>query len=192
MSRGSAIDIPGYVAGTWTIDPGHSDIAFTVRHLMVSTIRGHFTRFKGEIVTGEDPLDSRVTAAIDTSSIHTNNEQRDADMRSADYLGIASHPEMTYRSTSVRREGDGLLVVGDLSLHGVTHEVPLRVKVNGIRRDPGGGIRAGFSATGEIDRRDFGITTNIPMDDGGVVVGEKIQILIDVETVLNQPEQGGT
>lgn len=192
MSRGNAIEIPGYVAGTWTIDPGHSEVGFTVRHLMVNTVRGHFTRFKGEIVTGEDPLNSRVTATIDTSSIDTNNEQRDADMRTANYLGIASHPVMTYRSTSVRREEDGFLVVGDLSLHGVTREVPLRLKVNGITKDPWGGTRAGFSATGEIDRRDFRITTNIPMDDGGVVVGEKIRIIIEVEAVLNQPQQRGT
>jgi polyisoprenoid-binding protein YceI len=180
----TAVEIPGYLAGTWTVDPVHSDVAFTVRHMMVSKVRGHFTRFQGELVLAPDPLDSTVTATIDLTSIDTNNPQRDDDLRSANYLEIQTHPTMTYRSTGIRHSEDGFDVDGELSLHGVTRQVPLALDVNGFSRDPYGGTRAGFSATAEINRQDFGITTNIPMDGGGVVVGDRIQIFIEIEAIL--------
>jgi polyisoprenoid-binding protein YceI len=186
---GTATELPGYLAGTWTIDPAHSDVAFSVRHLMISTVRGHFTRFHGEILTAQDPLDSRVDATIDLVSIDTGNPQRDQDLRSANYLDVATHPEMTYRSTSVRRTGDGFLVQGELSLHQVTRPVPLALQVNGFTPDPFGDTRAGFSATAELNRRDFGITTNMPMDGGGVVIGDTIQIVIEIEAILQQPAE---
>jgi polyisoprenoid-binding protein YceI len=185
---GTAVEIPGYVAGTWTIDPIHSDVAFTVRHMMVSKVRGHFTSFEGELVLAPDPLTSRVTAKIDLASIDTNNAQRDEDLRSANFLEIQNHPTMTYRSTDVRYSEDGFDVDGELTLHGVTRQVPLTLDINGFTRDPYGGTRAGFSATTEIDRKDFGISTNIPMDGGGVVIGDRIQIFIEIEAILNQPE----
>jgi polyisoprenoid-binding protein YceI len=183
----TTLEIPGYIAGTWTIDPAHSEVSFTVRHMMVSKVRGHFTRFEGEIVTAPNPLDSRVTVTIDLSSIDTRNEQRDEDMRSANFLEIETHQEMTYRSTGVRRSGDQFVVDGELSLHGVTRPVELQLEVNGFTKDPFGATRSGFSARTEIDRRDFGITTNMPMDGGGVVVGEIIQIFIEVEAILQEP-----
>jgi polyisoprenoid-binding protein YceI len=182
----TTVEIPGYIAGTWTIDPVHSDVSFTVRHMMVSRVRGHFTRFSGEIVTAPNPLDSRVTVTIDLDSIDTANPQRDDDMRSANFLEIETHPEMTYRSTGIRQVGDHFVIEGELSLHGVTRPVELELEVNGFTKDPFGGTRAGFSARTEIDRRDFGITTNIPMDGGGVVVGERIQISIEIEAVLKE------
>jgi polyisoprenoid-binding protein YceI len=184
----TAVETPGYLAGTWRIDPVHSDVAFTVRHMMVSKLRGHFTRLEGEVVTAADPLASTVTATIDLSSIDTNNAQRDDDLRSANFLEIETHPIMTYRSTGIRHSEDGFDVDGELTLHGVSRQVPLTLDVNGFTRDPFGNTRAGFSATTEIDRRDFGITSNIPMDGGGVVVGEKIQIFIEIEAVLAQPK----
>jgi polyisoprenoid-binding protein YceI len=187
----STVEIPGYITGTWTIDPVHSDVAFTVRHMMVSKVRGHFTRFEGELVLASDPVDSAVTATIDLRSIDTNNPQRDDDLRSANFLEIQTHPTMTYRSTSIRHSEDGFDVDGDLSLHGVTRQVPLALVVNGFTRDPYGGTRAGFSATAEIDRKDFGITTNIPMDGGGVVIGDTIQIYIEIEAILSPPEPAG-
>jgi polyisoprenoid-binding protein YceI len=187
----TAVEIPGYVAGTWKIDPVHSDVAFTVRHMMVSKVRGHFTRFEGELRLAPDPIDSQVTATIDLSSIDTNNPTRDDDLRSANYLEIATHPTMTYRSTGIRHNEDGFDVDGELTLHGVTRQVPLTLDVNGFARDPYGGTRAGFSATAEISRKDFGITTEIPMDGGGVVVGDKIQIFIEVEAVLAEPQPAG-
>jgi polyisoprenoid-binding protein YceI len=184
----TAVEIPGYVAGTFTIDPGHSDVAFTVRHMMVSKVRGHFTRIQGELILASDPLASTVTAIIDLRSIDTNNPQRDDDLRSANFLEIQTHPTMTYRSTGIRHGEDGFDVDGELSLHGVTRQVPLAVVVNGFTRDPYGGTRAGFSATAEIDRKDFGITTNIPMDGGGVVIGDTIQIYIEIEAILSPPD----
>jgi polyisoprenoid-binding protein YceI len=184
----TAVEIPGYITGTWTIDPVHSDVAFTVRHMMVSKVRGHFTRIEGGLVLANDPLASTVTATIDLSSIDTNNPQRDDDLRSANFLEIQTHPTMTYRSTGIRHSEDGFDVDGDLSLHGVTRQVPLALVVNGFTRDPYGGTRAGFSATAEIDRKDYGITTNIPMDGGGVVIGDRIQIYIEIEAVLSPPE----
>jgi polyisoprenoid-binding protein YceI len=187
----TAVEIPGYVTGTWTIDPGHSDVAFTVRHMMVSKVRGHFTRIQGELVLASDPLASTVTATIDLSSIDTNNPQRDDDLRSANFLEIQTHPAMTYRSTGIRHGEDGFDVDGELSLHGVTRQVPLALVVNGFTRDPYGGTRAGFSATAEIDRKDFGITTNIPMDGGGVVIGDRIQIFIEIEAILSPPDPAG-
>jgi polyisoprenoid-binding protein YceI len=188
----TAVEIPGYVAGTWKIDPVHSDVAFTVRHMMVSKVRGHFTRFEGELVLAPDPLDSTVTATIDLSSIDTNNPTRDDDLRSANYFQIETHPTMTYRSTGIRHNEDGFDVDGELTLHGVTRQVPLTLDVNGFGRDPYGGTRAGFSATAEISRKDFGITTEIPIDGGGVVVGDKIQVFIEIEAVLAQPEPAGS
>ena len=180
----TATRIPGYVAGAWAIDPVHSDVSFTVRHMMVSKVRGRFSRFEGEIVTGADPLASSVTATIDLSSIDTNNAQRDDHLRSADYFSVTEHPSMTYRSTGVRENGDNYLVDGELSLHGVTRPVTLDLELNGFGPDPYGGVRGGFSATGEINRKDFGIEFNMAMDGGGVVVGDKVSITLEVEAIL--------
>jgi polyisoprenoid-binding protein YceI len=190
----TAVEIPGYLAGTWTIDPIHSDVAFTVRHMMVSKVRGHFTRVEGEIMTAADPPASTVTASIDLESIDTNNAQRDDDLRSSNFFEVDKYPKMTYRSTGIRHSEDGFDVDGELTLHGVTRQVTLVLDVNGFTRDPFGGTRAGFSATAEINRQDFGITTNIPMDGGGVVISDRIQIFIEIEAVLaeQQPEEGRT
>jgi polyisoprenoid-binding protein YceI len=184
----TAVEIPGYVAGAFTIDPGHSDVAFTVRHMMVSKVRGHFTRFQGQLVLAPDPLDSSVTATVELASIDTNNPQRDSDLRSANFFEIDQYPTMTYRSTGIRHSEDGFDVDGELTLHGVTRPVTLALDINGFTRDPYGNTRAGFSATTEINRNDFGIAFNIPMDGGGVVIGDRIQIFIEVEAILNPPE----
>ena len=180
----TAVEIPGYVAGTYTIDPGHSDVAFTVRHLMVSKVRGHFTRFQGTIVLAPDPLGSSAEATIEMDSIDTNNPQRDADLRSANFFQVDQHPTMTYRASGVRHTEDGFDLDGELTLHGVTRPLTLALDVNGFTRDPWGGTRVGFSATGQINRSDFGISISLPMEGGGVVVGEAIQIFIEVEAVL--------
>jgi polyisoprenoid-binding protein YceI len=178
--------LPGYLAGTWTIDPVHSDVSFTVRHMMVSKVRGQFTTFEGTIITAADPLQSSVTVSIDPNSIDTRNEQRDNHMRSADFFEVDKYPTMTYRSTGIRRDGDDWVVDGELELHGVTRPVSLATEFNGAGRDPYGGTRIGFSATTELNRRDFGIDISMPMDGGGVVVGDKISVLLEVEAVLNK------
>ena len=176
--------IPGYVAGTWTIDPVHTDVSFTVRHMMVSKVRGKFHGVSGSIVLAENPLASEVTADIDLGSIDTGNAQRDEHIRSADFFEVSSHPTMSFRSTSVRADGDDFVVTGDLSLRGVVKPVELKLEVNGFTKDPYGGTRAGFTASTQINRKDFGITIDMPMDGGGAVIGDKIQVLLEIEAVL--------
>src|SRR4051812_19324983 len=177
--------LPGYVAGTWTIDPVHSEVGFSVRHMMVSKVRGKFASFTGEIVTAENPLQSLATAKIDLSSIETGNGQRDDHLRSADFFDIANTPTMTYRSTGIRQDGDNYVVDGELTLHGVTRQVPLKLELNGFGPDAYGGTRAGFTATGEINRQDFGVNWNAAIEAGGVVVGDKVTLHLEVEAVLN-------
>ena len=179
--------IPGYVVGTWTIDSAHSDVSFSVKHMMVSKVRGRFSAFEGELVTAEDPLQSSVTATIDTASIETNQAQRDAHIRSADFFEVETYPTMTYRSTGIRPDGEDFLVDGELTLKGVTKPVTLALELGGFGPDAFGGTRAGFSASTTINRRDFGVDISMPMDGGGVVVGDKITINLDIQAVLATP-----
>jgi polyisoprenoid-binding protein YceI/RimJ/RimL family protein N-acetyltransferase len=181
--------LPGYTPGSYQLDPGHSDVAFTVRHMMVSKVRGHFTRVQAEITLAPDPLDSQVNATIDPNSIDTNNPQRDQDLRSANFFGVDQYPTMSYRSTGVRAGEDGFDLDGELTVHGVTRPLTLALDVHGFTKDPYGGYRVGFSATGELDRKAFDITTNIPLDGGGVVIGDTIQLFIEVEAILQTPTQ---
>jgi len=176
--------VPGYLAGTWNIDTVHSDVSFSVRHLMVSKVKGRFGTFEGQIVTAENPLESTVTASIDLSSIDTNDAGRDGHLRSADFFDTETHPKMTFQSTSVTATGGDFVVEGDLNLHGVTKSVQLNLELNGFGPDPYGGTRAGFTATTEINRKDFGIEFNMPLEGGGVVLGEKVSVTIDIEAVL--------
>jgi polyisoprenoid-binding protein YceI len=185
-STNSTVTIPGYVAGTWSIDPVHTDVSFTVRHMMVSKVRGKFHGVEGSIVLGENPLDSQVTADIDLSTIDTGNTQRDEHIRSADFFEVESHKTMTFRSTGVRADGDDFVVTGDLTLRGVTKPVELKLEVNGFTKDPYGGTRAGFTASTQINRKDFGITIDMPMDGGGAVIGDKVQVLLEIEAILAQ------
>jgi polyisoprenoid-binding protein YceI len=180
------VAIPGYLVGTWKADPVHSEIAFSVRRLMISKTRGRFTSYDVTIVTSEDPLGSSVTATIDLASIDTGNEQRDNHLRSADYFGVEKYPTMSYRSTGIRQTDDGWVIDGELTLHGITRQVPLAVEVNGFSSDQWGGQRAGFSATAQINRRDFGIDLTIPMDGGGVGVGDEVSISLEIEAVLQK------
>jgi len=184
MTTTTTTNIPGYIAGTWTLDPVHTDISFTVRHLMVSKVRGRFTRFEGEIVTAQDPRQSSVNATIEMDSIDTADANRDAHIRSADFFDTANHQTMTYRSTGVRPSGDGWVVDGELTLHGVTRQVSLELELNGFLADSPMGTRAGFSATGEISRKDFGIEFNMPLESGGGVIGDKVSLHLEVEAIL--------
>jgi polyisoprenoid-binding protein YceI len=185
-SAPATVAIPGYLAGTWKADPVHSDIAFSVRHLMLATVRGRFTGHDVTIVTSEDPLGSSVTATIDLASVDTGSRVRDDNLRSADYFEVERYPTMSYRSTGVRPTDDGWIVDGELTVHGVTRAVPLVVEVNGFAADPWGGQRAGFSATAQINRREFGIGKVVPMDGGGVAVGDKVSISLEIEAVLQK------
>jgi polyisoprenoid-binding protein YceI len=176
--------IPGYLEGTWVIDPVHSEVSFTVRHLMLSKVRGRFGQFSGELVTAGDPFQSSVQASVDLASIDTGNSDRDAHVRSADFFDVEQYPTLTYRSTGVRVDGDGFVVDGDLTLHGVTKSVPLTLEVNGFQPEtPFGDTRVGFSANAEINRNDFGIEFNTPLDGGGVGLGNKVQIALEIQAI---------
>jgi polyisoprenoid-binding protein YceI len=180
----TATAIPGYVAGTWTIDPVHSEIGFSARHMMVSKVRGKFGNFSGQIVTAEDPFKSSATAEIDLKSITTGNDQRDEHLRSADFFEVESYPTMAYRSTSARFEDGNYILDGELTLKGITRNVPLVLELNGFGPDPYGGTRAGFTASGELNRRDFNVNFSAPMQNGGVVVSDKISLHLEIEAVL--------
>jgi polyisoprenoid-binding protein YceI len=184
ISMASTTQIPGYVVGTWDIDATHSTVGFSVRHMMVSKVRGYFREFSGEIVTAEDPSQSSVTATIDMDSIDTRQEQRDAHIKSADFFDVGSHTVMSFRSTGVRNHGEDWVVEGDLTIKGITKPITLKLELNGFGPDAYGGTRAGFSGKTEISRKEFGVDIDMPMDGGGVVVGDKIVVELEIEGVL--------
>ena len=177
-------DFRSLTPGTWTIDASHSTVGFSVRHMMVSKVRGYFREFSGELVTAADPSQSTVTATIDMDSIDTRQEQRDAHIKSADFFDVGNHTVMTFRSTGVRAEGEDWHVDGELTLKGITKPVTLELELNGFGPDAYGGTRAGFSAKTVISRSEFGVDIAMPMDGGGVVVGDKINVELEIEAVL--------
>ena len=180
-------DIAGTVlpaAGTWEIDPGHADVAFTGRHFMVTKVRGRFPDVRGVVVVGENLEDSHVDVTIGMASVESGNPTRDDHLRSPELFDVERFPEATFRSTSVTWRGRGGVVTGDLTIHGVTRSVDLDVSFEGYVRDPWGGDRAIFSATTEVNREDFGVTWNVALEAGGVLVSKDVKISIDIETVL--------
>ena len=183
----TAVEIPGYVTGTWIIDPVHSEVSFVVRHMMVSKVRGRFDKFEGTITTAPDPLQSTVTATVDLSSVNTGNETRDNHIRSEDFFHIEKHPTMTFRSTGLRPAGDDYFLDGELTLRGVTRPVTFRVEQNGFGPDPYGGTRTGFSATAEINRNEWNVSYNgpIPGAGTGMVLSDKITVNLEIEAVLD-------
>lgn len=185
-----AATLPDLVPGTWAIDVAHSEVSFVVRHLMVSKVRGTFERFSSSITVADDVLASTVEATVEMDSITTSEPNRDNHLRSKDFFEVGTHPEMTFRSTSIRPDGDDFVVVGDLTLKGVTREVAFALEYNGASTSPMG-TRSGFSATTEINRNDFGVDIKMPIDGGGVVVGEKVKIVLEIEAVLEQPATAG-
>ncbi len=178
--------IPGYVAGAWDLDPGHSRVGFTARHLGVRKVRGHFDKFTAQIVTAEDPLQSSATATIDLSSVNTGDQTRDNDLRSGNFLDADDYPTMTYRSTGIRRHGADFIVDGELTVRGVSQPASLKFDFNGFRPDPQGGTRVAFSASGQIHRIDFGVCFDIPILG---LASDKIHIQVDGEAVLREEEQ---
>jgi polyisoprenoid-binding protein YceI len=172
----------------WTIDPTHSSAEFAVRHLMITTVKGRFKEVRGTVHLDEaDPERSRVEAEVDVASIDTGLEPRDAHLRSADFFDAANHPLLKFRSKHVvRADAQSAVVVGDLTIRGITREVPLTVEHVGTISDPWGGRRAGFAAEATINRKDFGLNWNQVLEAGGVVVGDKIRITLNVE-VIQQP-----
>ena len=170
---------------TWKIDPSHSAIHFSVRHMVVSKTRGRFTRFGGEILFDpEKPAASSVSVTIEPASLDTADAQRDTHLRSADFFDVEKHPQASFRSTKVQDLGGGKLrVTGDLTIRGVTKPVVLETSYEGAGKDPWGGERAGFSASTTIERKEFGLEWNKALETGGVLVGEKVELTLEVEAV---------
>ena len=185
MSVTTQTTIPGYIAGTWSIDPVHSEVGFSVRHMMVSKVRGKFKEFSGQIVTAESSLDSSVSVTIDLDSIDTGNPDRDSHIRSTDFFDVDTHTTMTFRSTGLRLAGDSYVLDGELTLRDITKPISLDLELGGFGPDPYGGTRAGFTATGELKRSDFGVDFNAVLETGGVVVADKVAIQLEIEAVLD-------
>ena len=175
-------------AGTYSIDPAHSSVSFLARHMVVTKVRGHFDTFEGSVQFEEGKPESwRVTATIDANSVNTGVEKRDGHLRSPDFLDVAKYPEISFKSTGVStHKGGGWVLNGDLTLHGVTKPISLDLEYNGSIQDPYGNTRAGFTATGALSRKDYGLTWNNLLETGGAVVSDEIQIEIEVEGILQK------
>ncbi|WP_029145698.1 YceI family protein [Microbacterium luticocti] len=181
-----APEIAGYKPGTWVLDPAHSDVQFSVRHMMISKVRGTFGVKSATIVAPENPLEAQITATVDVASVDTRDENRDAHLRSADFFDAETYPTMEFRSTGVRLEGGDFLVDGELSLHGVTKPVTFTVEFGGFGTDPYGNYKAGATAKAVINREDFGLTWNAALETGGVLVGKDVTIELDLQGSLQQ------
>jgi polyisoprenoid-binding protein YceI len=178
--NGTEIPVPG----TYALDANHKRVGFVARHLMVSKVRGEFKEATATITVAEDPLQSSVTATIQADSFHSNQEQRDGHVKSADFLDVENHPTLEYRSTGVKSfDGNEFVLAGELTIRGVTRPVDLKVELDGVGRSPYGQDVFGFSATTEIDREEFGITWNMALETGGVMVAKKVKIEIEGEAV---------
>lgn len=168
---------------TWAIDPTHSEITFKVKHLMISNVKGAFKTFEASI-DGEDFTKSTISATIDTSSISTNNEDRDTHLKSPDFFEVEQYPEITFVSKSLKKADDNKFkLIGDLTIKGTTKEIKLDAEFGGYMKDPYGNEKAGFSIDGKLNRKDFGLNWNAALEAGGVMVGNEIKINAEVQFV---------
>ena len=176
------------LTGTWTIDPAHTRIGFAARHAMVTTVRGQFTGFEGTLrLDGENPAASSATVTIQTATFDTGVPDRDAHVRSADLLDVEKYPTITFTSTGVRAGDDegSYVLTGDLTIRGVTRSVDIEITFEGSSKDPFGNVRAGFTGSTTISRKDFGLTWNAVLETGGVLVSDKVKIELDVSAIKN-------
>jgi polyisoprenoid-binding protein YceI len=172
---------------TWNIDPAHTQAEFSVKHLMIATVRGHFGNVTGTVtIQNDDATTAKIDVSIDAKSIDTRDEKRDAHLRSPDFFNVDKYPTITFKSTKVERGGDGFRVTGDLTISGVTRPVTLDVEDQGRARDPWGNEKAAFSATTKVKRSEFGLTWNVALEAGGVLVGDDIKISIDAQLAKQQ------
>lgn len=175
---------PQLTAGTWSLDAAHTHVGFSVRHLMVSKVRGSFGDFSAEVTIAENPLESTLSAVVQMASIDTGNDDRDAHLRNNDFFSIDEYPTMTLVSTGLEAKGgDDYVMHADLTIRGITKPVDFDLEFGGVGGDPWGGTRAGFAAKATINRKDFGMEWNAALETGGVVIGEKVEIQLEVELV---------
>ncbi|GHE89605.1 polyisoprenoid-binding protein [Amycolatopsis deserti] len=175
------VELPA--AGTWRIDPGHAEVGFVGRHFMLTKVRGRFTAVDGVVEVAENPADSKVSVTIEMASVHSGDQARDDHLRSADFFDAESNPTATFTSTEVRWEGNGGSMTGDLTIKGVTRPVTLTVDYLGYAQDPWDNHRAVFSARGRINREDWGLTWNMPLAKGGLLVSKEIDLELEVELI---------
>ena len=178
--------IPGYKAGTWTIDPTHSEVGFSLRHLMISKVKGTFDCFDATFVTGENPLDSTVTATAQGASINTNEANRDGPLRTGDFFDAETYPTIGFVSTGVRQDKGDFLVDGDLTIKGVTRPVTFDFEFGGFAVDPYGNYKAGATARTQVEREAFGLSYNAALETGGFLLGDKVTITLELQAVLQQ------
>jgi polyisoprenoid-binding protein YceI len=176
-------DLSNLTPGVWNVDPSHSQVGFVARHLMIAKVRGQFRTFSGTITVDDRPLESKVEATVDLSSVDTGDAGRDEHLRSADFFTVDQHPQMSFVSTGVKEDGDDYLLFGDLTINGVSRQVEFALEFDGVSQDPWGGTRAGFTATADVNRKDWGLEWNTTLETGGVLVGDKVKIQLDIEAV---------
>jgi polyisoprenoid-binding protein YceI len=176
--------LPGYKVGTWTLDPSHSEIAFSVRHLLISKVKGKFEKFDATFVTAENPLESTVTATAEVTSVNTNDENRDGHLRTNDFFDAPAFPTISFVSTGIRADGDNYLIDGDFTMKGVTKSVTFNAEFGGFGADLYGNYKAGLTATTKINRTDFGVNWNAPLEAGGVLVGEEVTLTLELQATL--------
>ena len=182
----TTIDIPGYKPGTWVMDPSHSEVGFSVRHMMISKVRGAFGVKSATIIAPENPLEVSVVAQVDATSLDTKDEGRDTHLRSGDFFDVEAYPTLNFVSTGVRIEGGDFLVDGDLTIRDITKPVTFELEFNGFGVDPWGNYKAGASAKTVINREEFGLTWNAALEAGGVLVGKDVTITLDLQGALQQ------
>jgi len=172
----------------WVLDPMHSELGFKIRHLMITNVSGSINDFRAVVETeGIDFSTARIRVTADMATLSTNNEQRDAHLRTSDFFEVEKHPELKFTSTGVEETGDGSFVLnGDLTLKGVTKPVRLNIEYHGVTNDPWGGERAGFTVTGKIKRTDWGVNFNAALETGGVMLGEEVKIYSEIQ-LIKQP-----
>ncbi|MGW1073687.1 YceI family protein [Streptomyces sp. NPDC002537] len=170
-------------AGTWKVDPGHAEVGFVGRHFMLTKVRGRFTGVEASVSVGERPEDSRVTAVIDMASVDSGDKTRDDHLRSGDFFDVEKHPKATFASTSVTWKGSKGTMTGDLTIKGVTRSVTLDVDYLGYAKDPWNNDRAVFSAHGKVNREDWGLTWNMALETGGILVSKEIELTLEIETI---------
>lgn len=178
----------GLTPGVWTVDNSHSTVGFIARHVVVAKTRGKFTDYSGSVTVGDTLADTKVEATVQLASVTTGDDNRDNHLRTADFFDIENHPTMTFVSTGIVPDGDDYKLNGDLTIRGVTKPVSFDLEFEGVSGDPWGGTRAGFEAKTEINRKDFGLEWNVALETGGVLVGDKVKIELEVELIAPQTE----
>lgn len=179
-------DLAKLTPGTWNVDLSHSTVGFVARHLMVTKVRGKFSEFEATVTIADNPLESSVEATVQTASFNTGESQRDEHVKGADFLDVEQFPTMTFVSTGITQDDDDYVLTGDLTIKGQTRSVDFELEFEGVAQDPWGGTRVGFTAETKISRKDWGLEWNVALETGGVLVGDSVKLVLDIQAVKAQ------